>query len=390
MMGIDKVIEKREGESRLIGERGSVLIVVMIVMLSVILLLAALHELLSMQIFQYRKWGAFVTEQRVRGEISNQKLSALLQGDVDYNTIIGREQRCLLWGDGGFWDAGSGLSISAAASDCFGETYRQLVAVSDNESAYTHYLILEREVFGPSNIVRDYGVFADASDVNDLGDINRLGVVIYDELDVRYEYRLPLKSSLNMLSMSTDISEEHYYLFQYSLANGFYLIVAGDLWLLPKDRSLEPILLGVVGIDYRGDVLASYAQANRLMALVQQNIDNNTHQMAVLTVESDEIDVRFKYQALGEGALFSDGEYQLIEVDEDGVVFIKRSSKYPSRRASARETLFATAWSALPRWADQFEWEPSSDKKCGIGRAIFEPMEGYQLGCQIKGGLLIH
>ena len=372
------------------NERGSVLIVVMIVMLSVILLLAGLQELLSMQIFQYRKWGAFIAEQQARERLFSQRLSALLRGEFDYNLIVGREKRCLLWDEEGLFDIGVGLAISAAAPDCFGETYRQLVAVSDKESAYTDYLVLEREVFTPSNIVRDYKVFVDINDIDDTGDIHQLGIVIYDELDVRYEYRVPLKSPWNMLFMSADVSENHYYLFQYSLVNGFYLIVAGGLWLLPKGRNLEPVLLGVVGDDQGGKVLVGYTKANRLMALVQQNIDNNTHQMAVLTIESDGVGVRFEYQVLGEGALFSDGEYQLIEVDEDGVVFIKRSSQYFSRYAFEREILFAVAWSARPRWGGQFEWEPSSDKKCGMGRDIFEPVEGYQLGCQIKKLLPIH
>lgn len=363
------------------SERGSVLVVVMIVMLSVILLLAALHELLSMQVFQYRKWGVFITEQQAKVGEFNQKLSTLLQGEFDYHLVVGREKRCLLWGEVGVFDVGLGLAISAAASDCFGETYRQLVVVSDKEGADTHYLVRGREVIAPGNIVRDYAVFAD---------INKLGVVIYDELDIRYEYRLPLKESLNMLFMSADVSGNHYYLFQYSLVNGFYLILAGDLWLLPKGQGLEPVLLGAVGFDYRDKVLVNYTKLNRLMALVQQNVDSYVHRMSVLTIESDGVDVRFEYQMLGEGTLFNDGEYQLTDVDEDGVAFIKRSSKYSSGRASDGEALFAVAWSAQPRWAGQYEWARSNDKKCGIGRDLFEPVEGYQLGCQIKQLLPIH
>lgn len=333
-------------------ERGSTLLIVLMLVMVLSFVLMTIGGLLGRKLFQLRKSMDFERE--------NVSLYQSFDGQVEgYLRAHGIDTDVLGFGScfTKSWDAIAGFEkvrIWSVDGSCYGETYRKVFYFDEGMSAEggvyfigaSSVLVNEKEK-GVLSEIKGYELVRDGGWV----------LVIYTDTGI-YQYALPVQEGNELFG---------FHFLEVSSNSDFYMILEGVLWRLPKEGgdNVKVVDLGLVAAD---ELLVSYLLRDELALLIKEDIGLGLFRLKVLRVT---INGLYRYPV---GSVSLAGHYRVDRVDLDGVLLIGGKDE---------GVLFALNWEGMPRWGKQYEWV-GRNMWCGVGAQTFEPIEGYIVGCQRK------
>ncbi len=343
-------------------EKGSVLLMVMIIALVLSLVLLVVSASLERKLFQLRRKINFEGE--------------LVQLNHDFNEFVNVYSRqvyerldhaCHLQGHQG--EVNEDLVFEGMMIDmvgyCHEESYRKMVRFRGVDGVKGQEVTLNRILF------QEKGSEAFKSEVESYE------IVKNDAWEVTiltgggmYRYILPIRADDD----GREVFDTGGYLLDSVVDQGFYVILEGVLWQLPKEQGRSAFII----YDISGnEFLVDYRVKDNIHLLLREFYGSGIFKLNILTLAMAKIDQRAS--EIEVDAIFVGDDYAVEYVDLDGVSLIGNKGG----------ELLAVDWGGKPRWGRQYEWYKSSNISCGLGREVFMPVEGFVIGCQRKGWINI-
>lgn len=353
-------------------EKGHALLSVVVVMTVLILMLFSIQSVIHHYIYQERSAASALQ----RSMMSETALLKILREDsVGVSSeIVGSDDRCLLFGrEDLYLEKPLGSYKRQLKEECGEGSGRELVgyySVSDlfgNRRASYAYVLKEMAI--PILPRMEIGAIEYFEDVAQ--------ITIVDAGD-RFHYRF-----------EGSYERGDFLLLQSVTPEGFYLILKGDLWLLPrKGQSPQWLIAGIHQGQLAGHVISDLVNAEGLYLIRVTDLTSirNVLSGRLLIV----IDFYPKLSA-AEGFSFGDRkeffrqevsahDYEILWVDEWKIVLKLMHLN--------TEQLLSVSWNGKTVWGDRYLWFQSNEVVCPLQSEVFEPVAGWILGCQRSAGVI--
>lgn len=344
-------------------EKGHVLLSVLIVMAFGVFILISIKSAIQKYLLQER--ALRIVQERAEDEISQFRNMVVGQeslGSVGWS-VVGVDEKCRIFGDEyEYLDFHSGLYGKRLSKDCYESgrvfygIYNVISEGSRNRVIYS-YMLRDLPAVG-IDMVSSWRVQYESEQI--CLEVKYLGQV--------YRYFLFEKEDSRSVELLQSVA-----------FNSFFLLRDEALWLLPQSSVGVPQRLGVV--DSQGkNLIGDFVNDDGVYLLWA--VGSKEEVGRYLSIEMDFYEWGERSILNGKRTLLSEDlfydAYEVVSMDQSKILI-----------KLGEDSLFAVGWGGDAVWGDKFLWEKQSGLKCPLQSEVFEPILGWELGCQRKEGVKV-